>query len=467
MAIALFSNAGAVREIRGLGTTLDGLARHTARALVMEEDIRTAIYEMRFAQRGISLAILEAPPDLPKAEKLFRDSGARMESLLNDLAPLLDVPQERALLPSMLTKLQKWRSLGPEMERLAGAGDAPGLSRLRTGEVRRTADEIDAAARQLIAAGTEALDSSVARASSVASQAYVMQLVLSVAFLVAGFTALLWTRRTGQHLKTLAANLRQGARQVSESASKVRSVGESLADAANRQAASLEETSACTEEFHSMTRSNVESVSRAAIVMAEVDGQMKSGAAALNDMLASMKSIAESSDGISRIIRAIDEIAFQTNILALNAAVEAARAGQAGLGFAVVADEVRNLAGRSSQAAKDTAGLIEQSVERSREGSVRLQSLADLIHGMVAGAANVKSLVDQVRQASEEQTRGMEQISRTLVHMEQVTQHTASVANDGASAGQTMSDQARELSRHADELDRLFGSGVEGNAAIH
>jgi methyl-accepting chemotaxis protein len=259
----------------------------------------------------------------------------------------------------------------------------------------------------------------------------------------------------------LAANLHQGAYQVADTAQRVSSLGQSLSDGANQQAASLQETSACTEEIHAMTRRNLENAIKAAEVMGQVDGQMRAGTVALTDMLASMKSIAQSSDGISKINRVIDEIAFQTNILALNAAVEAARAGDAGLGFAVVADEVRSLAGRCSQAAKETAGLIDQSVSRSREGSVKLRNLADLVHTMVASAGQVKNLVDEVRMASEEQTRGMEQISKALVNMETATQHTATVATDGAAAGNQMSAQSGGLKGHAGDLDRLFGTTVQ------
>ena len=131
-------------------------------------------------------------------------------------------------------------------------------------------------------------------------------------------------------------------------------------------------------------------------------------------MVEKMKEIDDSSNKIARIIKVIDEIAFQTNILALNAAVEAARAGEAGLGFAVVADEVRNLAQRCAQAARDTAGLIEESIVTSRDGNARLDQMAGTVRAMTESAAQVKSLVDEVNMGSQEQARGMEQISRAV-----------------------------------------------------
>src|SRR6516165_355822 len=134
--------------------------------------------------------------------------------------------------------------------------------------------------------------------------------------------------------------------------------------------------------------------------------------ASLDAMIQAVGEINSSSEKISKIIRVIDEIAFQTNILALNAAVEAARAGEAGMGFAVVADEVRNLAQRCAQAAKDTAGLIEESIATSRDGNSRLDQMATSVRGMTESATQVKSLVDEVNLGSQEQARGMEQISR-------------------------------------------------------
>jgi methyl-accepting chemotaxis protein/methyl-accepting chemotaxis protein-1 (serine sensor receptor) len=172
-------------------------------------------------------------------------------------------------------------------------------------------------------------------------------------------------------------------------------------------------------------------------------------------MVNSMKEINASSDKISRIIKVIDEIAFQTNILALNAAVEAARAGEAGMGFAVVADEVRTLAQRSAQAAKDTAALIEESIGRSHEGSTKLEQVATAIHGITESASKVKTLVDEVNLSSEEQAKGVDQISRAIVQMEQVTQKSAATAEQSASAGEELSAQSQTLRQVVRELHEM------------
>jgi methyl-accepting chemotaxis protein len=191
--------------------------------------------------------------------------------------------------------------------------------------------------------------------------------------------------------------------------------------------------------------------------MSEVDRATKAGTAALQDMIASMTMISDSSSGIAKILKVIDEIAFQTNILALNAAVEAARAGEAGLGFAVVADEVRNLAGRCGEAARDTAGLIGQSIGRSRDGSAKLQTLSELVRAIVAHSQQVKSLVDQVHAESDEQTRGMDQISNAVSQIGLTTQQTAAAAEEGAASGSEMTAQAEALRTEAQRLEMLVG----------
>jgi methyl-accepting chemotaxis protein len=252
----------------------------------------------------------------------------------------------------------------------------------------------------------------------------------------------------------------------------VASSSQSLAQGASQQAASLEETSVSTEEITSMTRKNAESSKSAAGVVATVNEQAKEGNQTLDQMVTSMQQINASSDKISKIIKVIDEIAFQTNILALNAAVEAARAGEAGMGFAVVADEVRNLAQRSAQAAKDTSSLIEESIATSRDGSAKLERVAGVIRAITESAAEMKTLVDEVNLGSQEQARGIEQISKAIAQMDQVTQGTAASAEESASASEELSAQAQALNQIVGQLVALVGSARQPdarqpNAAAH
>jgi methyl-accepting chemotaxis protein/methyl-accepting chemotaxis protein-1 (serine sensor receptor) len=256
-------------------------------------------------------------------------------------------------------------------------------------------------------------------------------------------------RKLNWQLQEVAGDLSESAEAVGSSSSQVASASaqvasssQSLAQGASEQAASLEETSASSEEITSMTRKNAENSRAAAQLTGEATEIVTAANHNLELMVGSMAEINASSDKIARIIKVIDEIAFQTNILALNAAVEAARAGEAGMGFAVVADEVRNLAQRCAQAAKDTAALIEESIVKSKDGKDKLDLVAKAIHEITANVTQVKTLVDEVKLGSEEQSHGIEQIAKAIAQMEQVTQKTAANAEEGASASEELTAQA-------------------------
>ena len=154
----------------------------------------------------------------------------------------------------------------------------------------------------------------------------------------------------------------------------------------------------------------------------------------MQTMAVAMNDIKGSSDEVAKIIKTIDEIAFQTNILALNAAVEAARAGEAGMGFAVVADEVRNLAQRAAPAAKETSGKIETAVTKTTQGVQISAKVAQSLQEIVAKVRQVDELAAEVAAASREQSQGIEQVNTAVTQMDKVTQSSAATAEESASA---------------------------------
>jgi methyl-accepting chemotaxis protein/methyl-accepting chemotaxis protein-1 (serine sensor receptor) len=233
-----------------------------------------------------------------------------------------------------------------------------------------------------------------------------------------------------------------------------------LAQAAMEQAASLEDTSAASKEIQSNTQQNLRKSQAAARLMAETAEAAARASRELEQTMVFMREMDVSSGKVAKIIGIIDEIAFQTNILALNAAVEAARAGEAGMGFAVVADEVRSLALRSAQAARDSSELIQSSVDKSKQGCVQIERVFGAVREMSGKADQVKTMVDDVSAASAEQVRGIEQISKAISQMDQITQRTAASAQESASVGQQMGSHSESLAAVVESLRLMAGTGA-------
>jgi len=291
--------------------------------------------------------------------------------------------------------------------------------------------------------------------------------MLAFSVVSGGLLAFFIIRGINRSLTQAVTELSEGASQVTSASSQVSGSSQSLAQGASEQAASLEQTSASGAEMAATTRKNSESSQQAAEHMRIVSQSVATANNTLADMTASMQEIGSSSGKISKIIKVIDEIAFQTNILALNAAVEAARAGEAGMGFAVVADEVRNLAQRSAQAAKDTASLIEDSILKSTEGSKKLGEVAASIRSITEGAGKVKTLIDEVEASSREQAQGIEQISKAVAQMEEVTQRSAASAEETASASEELNAQSQALMAVVGNLEAMAGAATGHSELRH
>jgi methyl-accepting chemotaxis protein len=273
--------------------------------------------------------------------------------------------------------------------------------------------------------------------------------------LIAAGVAVITTRRLGASLRHVVTLVHSGTEQVSGASAEISRSSQCLAEDASEQAASIEETSSSLEEMSSMTRQSAENAHKTAELARAARTAADRGAADMERMNTAIGAIKSSSDDVAKIIKTIDEIAFQTNILALNAAVEAARAGEAGMGFAVVAEEVRSLAQRSAQAAKETSSRIEGAIQSTAQGVEISQMVSSGLQQIVSSVHEVDKLVAQMVSAAEEQSRGISQINTAVGQMDKVTQNVAAQAEESSAASGELASQAVTLRQAAMELQGL------------
>jgi methyl-accepting chemotaxis protein/methyl-accepting chemotaxis protein-1 (serine sensor receptor) len=466
LVIVGWSSTSAIGKLEG---ALNLLGHQSERKMELAGIINTAESDMAAAERGMVLfAFNKDAASMDAAARRFQENLTQLKRSLQEFHSLAVLTETRDLLSDMDRQAEGWSAGFAQASALLRAGSVEEASRLSMSKNTQLYEVLGKDAVKLVELQKKVNEADVAGGvESASTSRWVAAILTLLAFLV-GAGVLLLVRNISRSLRRLAASLSEGATQLAGAAGQISSAGETLAQGASEQAASLEETSASSEEIASMTRRNAENSQEAAQRMTATAESVEGANRKMEQMLRSMKEITASSDKISRIIKVIDEIAFQTNILALNAAVEAARAGEAGMGFAVVADEVRSLAQRSADAARNTAELIEESIARAHEGGSRITEVSEAIRAITEQSSAVKLLVEEIHTSSDEQARGIEQVASAVSQMQKVTQSTAAGAEESASAGSELASQADSLSRLVQDLNAMVGPAeAHGDAGPH
>jgi methyl-accepting chemotaxis protein len=433
-----------------VGSGMDRVVNNNAKGRYLANQIYSNLTEMISLERGMTLkAIIKDQASVDKYHEDYRAELTKLTANLTQFSPLVKTPEGQAFVEAIASSSSRLADFNEQMYQKDTNHDVDGALALLAGDFIPFANQLQTRANTIADLQNEQMAKEAASVKSIQAQSFTLTTLMLLVCAAVGVVVVLIVLGISRSLLATATSLSDGASQIAAAANQVSSSSQSLAQGATEQAAAIEETSASAEEINSMARRSTDSSRATAALVADSQQRVEMANQNLEDMVVAMNDLAESSGKISKIIRVIDEIAFQTNILALNAAVEAARAGEAGMGFAVVAEEVRNLAQRSAKAAKDTADLIEDSIAKTSSSKHKVDQVAVTMRAITEESGRIKILIDGVSQGSEEQSRGIEQIGRAITQIEKVTQNAAANSEESAAA-------AEELSAQSDTLRELI-----------
>jgi methyl-accepting chemotaxis protein len=431
--------------------------------------ITTAAEQLATGDTNLAVQI-EGADEIARLGEAFRtvvgfvDASAKAADAVSrgDLSTVLSARSSAdALAHSMNRSADTLRRLDAEVQRLVRAA--------REGQLEARADltGFDGAYRALLS-GINAMVAESARPIQEAAEVLDRLAERDLAARMTGQYAGQYTRvqtslnSAAEHMEHALREVRTTSTELSAASQQVSASSHALAEGATEQASALEEVSASLQELASLARQNAEASARANASVRQVGTQAAQGTTSMTRLTEAMHDIHRSASETARIMKTIDEIAFQTNLLALNAAVEAARAGDAGRGFAVVADEVRALALRSATAARESADLIERSVQHAQRGVALNDETAQAFTAISAAVQGTAAVVDEISMASQQQAEGVAQILKATEEMNQVTQRAASESEESAAVSQTLLGQAHILT---ELLDR-FAFSEDGDVNV-
>ena len=434
------------------------------------------------------------PADMAKYEKRMDADMAGFHQAEATYQKLITEPEERRLYDEMKPMTDQYLALHQQILALSKKGDNQAATTLLRGESSRLRAELDDHMRKIVEINVAGAERTGKEADGIYTTASVSVLTgLAIVAVIGVVLATLFARslirqlggepsyaaeiadriadgnlatevqlspgdttsmlhaigRMRQMLAGIVQDIKVSTESVATAAAQITQGNADLSSRTEQQAASLEETAASMSELTATVRQNLENARQANQIGTNAVGTVEVGSAAVDQLVTTVNRISDSSGKIADIITMIEGIAFQTNILALNAAVEAARAGEQGRGFAVVASEVRSLAQRSSAAAKEIKELIESSVESVSDGVRRADEVGRNMVEVKQAIRRVADLVGEITAASEEQSRGIEQVDTAVSQMDQVTQQNAALVEEAAAAAQSMHDQADKLKTSA------------------
>jgi methyl-accepting chemotaxis protein len=452
----------ALLRIATLRESIGGLAENSLPSVVLLGDVVAQVQRQQLALSRL----LDAQPEV--AEALQADISSREKQVVTALADyeqhyLVDEETRRlyaeisAAHDAIVSTGEKIDALdkettGDEFKQLIEQQRL--ITEVQDPNYARLLSTVQAAAARSYTQGQAIAESSRAD-TSVTMWLLAIASLLAVA--VAGVLAWVTVRQISAALGGITVDLNRGAKHTSSAARQVAIASQTLAGGASEQAAAIEETSTSLEEMSAMIRATADNSQKAKNLASEARADAGAGLGTMALMSQAMEEIGTASADVSKIVKNIDEIAFQTNILALNAAVEAARAGEAGAGFAVVADEVRSLAQRSAAAARETAEKIEVAIFSARRGAERSAEVARSLKEITDKVVATDMLVAEIATAAREQAHGLSQVNTALSQMDRIAQSNAASAEQSAAAAERLDAQAASLKQSVARLEGLVG----------